>query len=217
MNNENNLENIKDKIRKLLALSKSDNENEAYIALQKANYLIKQYKIDETSLRFETIHVKSTKNYIPYRTIIANAVSWLYGCYFYRDVERHTVVFTGERLYAYLAGEMYTYLINSINRCSRKTIHKNSKRKFRLSFKYGMADRIYDRIFELGQACSWAPYRKKKIDEAKKFIEKSTNLISVEKNKIKLNQKAIYRGTLYGNNVSLERQASYTPVPQLTS
>jgi len=217
MPNDNNLENIKDKIRKLLALSKSDNENEAYIALQKANDLINQYKIDETSLRFETIHVKSTKYYKPYRSTIAAAVAWLYGCYTYRDIDLRTFVFSGEPLYVYLAGEMFTYLINAINRCSRKTIRKNAKRKFRLSFKYGMAERIYNRIMELGKACSWAPYREDILEDVKNFIEKTTNLNSEKKiNKKYFNQTALYRGSLYADNISLERQAGYTPVLQLT-
>ncbi|GBU28280.1 hypothetical protein R84B8_01838 [Treponema sp. R8-4-B8] len=218
MNNENNLENIKTKIKKLLALSKSDNENEAYIALKKANDLINEYKLDENSLRFESLMVKSTKTYIPYRAVISNAVAWLYGCHTYRCVDKKSFVFTGESLYVFLAGEMFTYLINSINRCAKKSIHKNAKRKYRISFKYGMADRIYDRIMELGKSCSWAPYRDDNIKDAEKFIVQSTTLYSELKVKeilFKLDEKAITKGILYGDGVSLERQAGYTPVLQL--
>jgi len=216
MNNENNLENIKTKIKKLLALSKSDNENEAYIALTKANELISQYELDENTLRFETIYVKSTKTYVPWRSLIGNAVSWLYGCYKYRNVSGGNFVFTGESLDVFLAGEMFTYLINTINRVSKIYIRKNAKRKYRRDFKYGMAERIYDRIITLGSSCSWAPFRENKINEAKKFIFKIVDDLSFDnKKKIKLNLKAITKGAMHGNNVSLARQAGYTPVLQI--
>jgi hypothetical protein len=215
MNNENNLENIKTKIKKLLALSKSDNENEAYIALTKANELINQYKLDEDSLRYESVHSKSTKRYVPYRTIIGNAVAWLYNCYVHRNEANKSIVFTGESLYSYMAAEMFTYIINSINRCAKKYIRKNAKRSYRLSFKYGMASRIYDRIMLLGKSCSWAPYCEVDIEKAEKYIERTLILIKVDINKSKLNRTAIIRGTSHGNSVSLERQAGYTPVLQI--
>jgi len=213
MNNEN-LENIKTKIKKLLALSKSDNENEAYIALTKANDLINEYKLDEDSLRFEKVHVKSSKTYIPYRAIIGNAVSWLYCCYAYHSLNG-TVVFVGENPYSYLAKEMFSYLVNTINRCARKSIRKNAKTKFRKSFKYGMASRIYDRISELGEACSWAPYRDKKIEKAKNIVITQGNFITKKANIYELNNAAINKGIQFGNTVSLSRQAGYTPVLQI--
>ena len=45
----NDLDKIKDRIRKLLALSKSDNENEAMIAMEKANELMAGYNLDESA------------------------------------------------------------------------------------------------------------------------------------------------------------------------
>ena len=47
-----NLENVKEKIRKLLALSKSDNGNEAATALQKAYELVEKYDLLETARIF---------------------------------------------------------------------------------------------------------------------------------------------------------------------
>jgi hypothetical protein len=217
MNSENTLENIKTKIKKLLALSKSDNENEAYAALKKANELIQQYDLDEESLRFDCVKVKGTKTYIPWRAVIANAVSWLYGCYSYRDCSHGTRVFSGESLDVFMAGEMYSYLINTINRCSKKAVRKNAKYKFRRDFKYGMAARLYDRIMELGGSCSWSPHRNIKIEEAKNFLEKSVKLTFDEFKEVKLNRVAITKGVLYGDGVSLVRQAGYTPVPQIAA
>ena len=215
MDNENNIENIKAKIKKLLALSKSDNENEAFIALKKANDLISQYKLDEDSLFFELVKVKATKTYVDWQTLISNAVAWLYGCYSYRNCSHGMKIFIGESLDAFLAGEMFTYIIKTINRCAKKSIRKNAKFKFRHDFKYGMADRIHDRIMELGESCSWSPNRDIKIEKAKYFIEKSIKLTFDEGKNIKLNNKAFFRGSLYGDGVSLARQTGHTPILQL--
>jgi hypothetical protein len=217
MISENDLENIKTKIKKLLALSKSDNENESLSALKKANCLIEQYGIDEETLRFDLLKIKGTKTYVPWRAVIANAVSWLYGCYSYRDCDHGMRVFSGENLEVFMAGEMYSYLINTINRCSKKAVRKNAKYKFRRDFKYGMAERLYDRIMELGESCSWSPHRNMKIEEAKKNLEKSIKLSFDEYKEVKLNLAAVNRGALYGDGVSLARQAGYTPVSQIAA
>jgi len=212
-----NLEIIKDKIRKLLALSKSDNENEAAAALEKANELISKYKLDESALRFESVRVKSSKTYMAWRTVIANAVSWLYGCHSYREVGYGMFIFTGEELDAFMAGEMFEYLIKTIERSAKKAIRKNAKFKFRRDFKYGMASRLYDRIMELGEACSWSPRRNVKIEEAKDYVKKSVTLyegITIKQKN--WNQTALARGLCYGDNISLARQAGHAPVPQIT-
>jgi ribosomal protein S20 len=215
MNSANELENIKTKIKKLLALSKSDNENEATVALEKANKLIEQFGLDKESLHFETVCSKATKTYSKWRTLLSSNIAWLYGCYQYRKCETGTFVFTGESLDAFMAGEMFTYLHNTINRCAKKVIHKNAKYKFRQDFKYGMALRICIRIHELGDSCSWSPHRETKIEKAKNLIERSIKITTTEHKEIKLNRSAVNKGALYGDGVSLARQAGFTPVPQL--
>jgi len=212
-----NLE-VKNKVRKLLALSKSDNENEAAIALEKANELISKYEMDIGSLHFESISVKSTKTYVFWRTLIADAVAWLYCCTFYRETKYGEIVFVGEEFDAFMAGEMFKYLINTIERIAKKSIRKNAKIKFRRDFKSGMAVRLFERIKELGEACSWSFSRNRKIKEAEEFNEKSVTLCEpVIKNKIKKwNSTALVRGFSFGNNVSLARQAGHTPVAQIT-
>jgi hypothetical protein len=202
----NNLEIVKNKVRKLLALSKSDNENEAALALKKANEFIEKYALDETCLRFESTRVKSTRGLVLWRTVIANAVSWLYGCYHYRDRNDGMMIFTGEHLYSLMAGEMFAYLIKSIERCAKKSIRKNAKHKFRQSFKYGMATRLYDRIMTLGSACSWAPGREARIEEAAELVKQTVNISDSKAIKTTKNNQAILRGLLYGETVSLARQ-----------
>lgn len=215
MTNKSALETKKDKIRKLLALSKSDNENEAAAALEKANKLIDQHGLDEDDLRFESVPVKATKTYVVWRTVIANAVTWLYCCHTYLDQNNGLRVFTGEPLDAFLASEMYSYLVNTIERCAKKEIRKNAKFRFRRDFKHGMARRLYDRIMELGEACSWSPYRDIKIAEAREHVVKTEKLVSSKFKDAKPNRTALGRGMLHGDGVSLARQTGHTPTPQL--
>ena len=206
---------IKAKVRKLLALSKSDNENEATAALKKANDLIEAHGLDEAALRFESMNVRSTKTSVPWRNVTANAVSWLYGCHNYIDGEFSVRVFTGESLDVFMATEMYSYLIKSIERCAKKTIRKNAKFKFRRDFKYGMACSLYDRIKELGEACSWSSRRNTKIEEARKYVTRSIALYDCSKETKNFNRVALHRGMRHGDNVSLARQAGYEPALQI--
>ncbi|MBR4598749.1 MAG: DUF2786 domain-containing protein, partial [Treponema sp.] len=56
---------IKSKIKKLLALSKSPNENEAALAMEKATALMAQYRLDESEFSgYTQKSVKSTKRYV---------------------------------------------------------------------------------------------------------------------------------------------------------
>jgi hypothetical protein len=202
-----NPDSIKDKVRKLLALSKSGNENEAAAALEKANKLMEEYAIDEKDVRLESGRVKSTKTYVVWKAVIANAVSWLYGCHSYRDGGEGERVFTGESLDVFMACEMYSYLIDAVERCAKKNIRKNAKYKFRQSFKYGMACRIYNRIEQAGNSCSWSPRRNEKIEAAGEYAGRSVELCDSKKGKSSRNPSAEARGFRHGDGVSLARQA----------
>jgi hypothetical protein len=215
MTDTDSLEPIKSKVRKLLALSKSDNENEAAAALEKANGLIERYDLDEAALRFESVEVKANKIYIPWRTVIANAVSWLYGCYTYVQKNSGSRFFTGETVDVFMATEMYSYLTKTVERCAKKSIRKNAKQKYRRDFKCGMAMRLYSRIMELGESCSWSPGRNGKIEEAKGFVMQFAELSDRKYKKIKMSRAAITKGAMHGSSVSLARQAGHTPTLQL--
>jgi hypothetical protein len=204
MTNTDNLETIKSKVRKLLALSKSDNENEAAAALEKANGLIERYDLDEAALHFESVKVKATKTYVRWRTVIANAVSWLYGCHWCIDANTGFYIFTRESLDVFMTTEMYSYLTKAIERCAKKSIRKNAKFKYRHDFKYGMAALLYSRIMELGEACSWSPRRYSKIEEARAIVTRNTELSECFPKKTKKwNKSALAKGAMHGSSVSL--------------
>jgi hypothetical protein len=119
-----------------------------------------------------------------------------------------TFVFTGEKIDVFMATEIYSYLIKTVERMAKQNIRKNAKSKFRNSYKQGIASSIYSRIETLGQSCSWAPQRENKIAAIEEYVSKSHDLISLGHGKSKVNNSALTRGFIDGGKISLNRQAS---------
>jgi hypothetical protein len=209
------IENVKNKIKKLLNLSKSDNENEAMAALEKAQSLIEEYGLNKPACIYESVKVKATTRLVPWRNVIGNAVAWLYNCYKYIAIDG-AYVFTGDSVNAFLAGEMYAYLIKCVERAAKQNIRKNAKAKFRASYKYGMADRLFERIHYLGEACSWAPRRDAEIKAVTAFVKASVSVEEARpKKETKLNEEAASRGRGAAEGISLNRQTGSSPVAAL--
>ena len=95
-------------------------------------------------------------------------------------------MFVGEELDVFMSTEMYKYLVKTIDRMAKQNIHKNAKYKYRQSYRAGISVRLYDRIYELGQQCSWR--NPKELNTQKKqiagFVEKQISIMS-SKNKFK--------------------------------
>jgi hypothetical protein len=158
---------------------------------------------------YESAAVKSTKRFVPWRSRVHRAVAWLYNCYVYRDTDSATIVFTGDSFDVFMAVEMYRYLIKSIERLAKQNVRKNAKAKFRRSYKFGLADRLYDRIIELGQACSWAPERENKINAVSEFVEKNVTFKTpMPIKKIKFDRAAFVKGISAADGISLARQTT---------
>ena len=71
------MENVKEKIRKLLALSESDNEHEAKAALLKAKMLMAQHKISEKEL--DELQSKKVKQINTQYTCSKRKEAWMVG------------------------------------------------------------------------------------------------------------------------------------------
>jgi hypothetical protein len=208
------LEKIKGRVRKLLSLSRSDNENEAASALEKANLLIAGYGLDGDSLQFESVRVKAGKTVIRWKNVTANSVGWLYGCYAYHSRDG-AYTFTGDPLYVFMAGEMYGYLVRAIERIAKKQIRKNAKLNYRRDFKYGMAARLSGRIYEMGERCSWAPGREGMRESAEEFVTKEIAIAAGTLKTAGTNSRAFLKGALAADGVSLTRQTGQAPARQI--
>lgn len=202
--NDEELNTIKAKISKLLALSKSSNENEAATAMMKANALMEQYHLSEQSIKEYAQEVIENSRMESWKKILFGDIAWLYACSAVRD-RRQGYQFVGEKIDSFLAKEMYTYLSDSINRLA------NSRRmgtKERNSYKLGLAANICRRIRSMGDAVSWAPDRDKNIRETKKWIEKTSGCrLSTHKVSASASSNIGLRsGMIDGDNISLNRQ-----------
>lgn len=202
------LESVKCRVKKLLALSKSPNENEAAAALRKANDLMAAYKLtSEQFSEYTKTKVKGTKRFIRWRVALANAVENLYATYHYSDHEGN-IVFVGEELDVFMSTEMYKYLIKTIDRMAKQNICKNAKYKYRQSYRAGIASRLYDRMYELGQQSSWRDQKelKAKKKQIAEFVEKQVSISTSAKKFEKANPTAFSRGNNDANGINLSRQ-----------
>ena len=211
------LENIKRKIKKLLLLSKSPNENEAAIALKKANEMMADYNFSPMQFSgYTEKRIKGTKRFVRWRVVLANAVENLYATYHYTDREGR-LVFIGDELDVFMSTEMYNYLVKTIDRMAKLNIRKNAKYKYRQSYRSGIASRLYDRIYELGQQCSWRnpkelSAQKKQISD---FVEKQVSVCLNEKKFTRANPAAFSRGQNDADGISLNRQMTGSGVRRI--
>ncbi|MBR1721259.1 MAG: DUF2786 domain-containing protein [Treponema sp.] len=202
------LESVKRRVKKLLALSKSPNENEAASALRKANELMADYKLTaEQFSDYTKAKVKGTKRFIRWRVVLANAVENLYATYHYTDHEGN-IVFIGEELDVFMSTEMYKYLVKTIDRMSKQNIRKNAKYKYRQSYRAGIASRLYDRMYELGQQCSWRDPKELKAQKklVADFVEKQVSISVSSKKFEKANPTAFSKENNDADGINLSRQ-----------
>ena len=204
---DNQLDAIRQRIKKLLALSKSPNENEALSAIEKANDMMESYGFNKNDFTEYSIKkIKSTKRYCEWRAVLANAVENLYATYHYKNMEG-SVIFCGEEIDVLMSTEMFVYLTKAVERITKNNVRKNAKYKYRQSYKAGIANRIYDKMEELGQSCSWRNKEEisKRKTEISTWAHSQLQIVRIEK-KIKINPKAFSKGEIDGDNISLNRQ-----------
>lgn len=218
MNNEQ-LNTVKRRIKKLLALSKSPNENEASLAMKMANELIAQYRLNESEFSDYTSKViKSTKRFVEWRAVLANAVEQLYATYHYKDENTGSFVFYGEELDVFMSTEMFSYLTKTVDRMAKNNIRKNAKYKFRQSYRSGVANRLYDRIKELGSQCSWrnSEQLEQQKNDISLWVHNQTELVSnVSTKKTKANMTAWMKGEIDAEGIQLNRQMTGNEVRRI--
>jgi hypothetical protein len=202
------LEIIKRRVKKLLALSKSPNENEAAAALEKAMALMEEYRLTESECIYTRHSVKATKRLSCWRAVLSNSVAWLYCCETYRKTDTGEIVFYGESFDAVIAVEMYGYLSKTIERMAKQNIRKNAAAKYREIYKLGTACGLNARIRDLGEAAAWAAVRGSKLLTIKKAMEKEISIVSRDLKITGRGDAAFKRGAADGDGISLNRQTA---------
>jgi hypothetical protein len=201
------LEGVKKKIKKLLALSKSPVEAEAAAALRKAHQLMREYHLGESECRYAHNAVKATKRPSEWRAILAMAVAPLYYCETYRSERSGLIMFYGDEFDAYMAGEMYRYLVKTIDRMTKQNVRKNAKLKYRNDYRLGIACRLFCRMKEMGQSASWVGERDAKLLAVKKALESEVAL-TTDKIKRSKTGNGFNRGVQAADDISLQRQTT---------
>jgi hypothetical protein len=163
---------IVDKVRKLLALSTSPNENEAASAAEKAQALLAEYnlsveEIKQDGSRVEDIFITKARlrtPSVPWIRYIGGACAALYFCKYYYT---HDYVYTAQRKCGYIrkdihsfvgaehniavADMMFEYLIKTVDRLSKegqKSVHPRERTSYDTSFKQACSLRLASRIKE---------------------------------------------------------------------
>lgn len=150
-----------DKVRKLLALATSANENEAALAAEKAQAILAEYNLDLSEVKSidhdededVEIMVGGVTSKRPWRRPLAQAVAQMYFCtYFYQGIgkkEQHS--FVGSKANTQVATMMFQYLSDTIHRLGNKEALKYPKSEHsraRVAFKGAAALRVCVRIRE---------------------------------------------------------------------
>lgn len=150
-------EEILKKIQKLLALSKSDNQHEAELALSKANQLMKEHQlshqdlIPQPDITSEDTEEITGQHYNWARTL-ANASAKLFDCKIITKNYKHSICFIGDKTNVACAQAMFWHLFKAwktICNNDYTRIQPPNRKQFRKSHGLGYASRIYERAVQL--------------------------------------------------------------------
>jgi len=137
------MEDIILKIQKLLALSKSSNENEAQNAMMMAQKFLVKYKLsirDIEQYKNEFVKVNENRTGIKFRgsnwkSNLSQVIADNFGCYlFYRTGRTHEICFYGKEEDVIIARIMLEYAIKCINSNGDKLVKKLKQDKRRKHF-----------------------------------------------------------------------------------
>lgn len=150
-------ERIVDKIRKLLALSKSDNPHEAAVALQKATQLMEEYQIKnidlipEQDVTHSDIESVTGQHYIWAKTL-AFSCAKLFDCTTINYTDKKGFRFIGEEQNIVCANQLFWHLFRAWKGMCSTDYKKDQpldRKLYRKSHGLGFASTIYKRVQEL--------------------------------------------------------------------
>lgn len=156
------MENIVEKIRKLLALAKDKgaSENEAAVALAMAQRLMLQHNITEVTEKVKVEAVRGEWMNVDrgelWEQTVAGAIAKLFNC---RVVQRRQVgayQFVGKPENIEVCGETFLWVCGQVEVLYKAGLRefggrmsKRERGEFRKTFKYGCSVRIYQRADEI--------------------------------------------------------------------
>ena len=211
---QSDLSKIIERIKKLLALSKSPNEAEAASALNKTNDLLMQYNLsmsqisstDQDPIKSTAIECSGASK--KWRHSLITTLSRVNLCHAILGHDSHYFVILGREVNIHSVMIMWEYLDKAVNRIHQKECPRQAKSHYRESFKLGIAHGISEKLEEqywknnTGAINALVVSEKSRIDEflKDKGIELKSSPVEIEK-------KIAYRnGLIHGRQVNLNNQ-----------
>jgi ElaB/YqjD/DUF883 family membrane-anchored ribosome-binding protein len=159
---DNDRAKLLDRIRKLLALSTSSNENEAAAAAEKAQALLAEHNLSMFDVKasdgddmMKDIIIDNTivTSSHPWRRPLGSAVAQLYFCTYYYTTRRGSSVnihsFVGADHNVMVAVMMFKYLLETIDRLAQqgaRQVPKSEQSPYRVAFRSACTVRLCARI-----------------------------------------------------------------------
>lgn len=159
---ENERAKLLDRIRKLLALSASSNENEAAMAAEKAQAMLAEHNLSMHDVKasdgddmMKDVIIDNTivTSSHPWRRPLGQAVARLYFCTYYYSIQQGKSInihsFVGADHNVMVAVVMFKYLLETIDRLARKgaaTVPKSQQSPYRVAFRSACCVRLCHRI-----------------------------------------------------------------------
>lgn len=142
--------NLIEKIRKLLALANSSNENEAAVAAEKASVLLAQYNLTLTDIgtdqetEINRKLIEQTSRYITWKMILLTGIAQGNGCEALRNNYTGMMTVVGTPTSLMVCQQLYDYLSKTIER--RAKYRKGRGRAYLNAFRVGCATRLSERL-----------------------------------------------------------------------
>lgn len=205
----NDIMKIKRKVKKLLALSKSQNEAEAAAALEKAKLLMNSAGLKEYDcIEIYSEKVAFVKRRCLWRELLVSYVAYLNDTIVTKSSNGNCRFF-GDEIDVFLSCEMYKYLEKTVIRITQNNVRKNAKKAYKDSYKSGIATNIAKRIEGLKKNMDGEFSETSKLLVVTQYVQKEfdlKNLPSIQNQKI--NQTAFAKGFAAGQYINLSKQMS---------
>jgi hypothetical protein len=163
--NDGTLDKVMEKIRKLMRMTESPNENEAAVAAGKAQALLAEYNLSLSDVRTEkskdprfVTDEEIATAIQPWRRLIGNSVAALYFCkYMFYSFDKHPKgwarkdrhMFVGAAHNIEVAKMMFVYLMNATERLAKegaKKVPASERDRYTRSFCWACSSRLAGRI-----------------------------------------------------------------------
>ncbi|WP_414565634.1 MULTISPECIES: DUF2786 domain-containing protein [unclassified Anabaena] len=221
------IEKVADKIKKLLSLSQSPNESEAFAAFSKAQEMLTRHNLsmadlaDSTPQEIEEQILNESQRQSSWKGILLNAVCKANYCFAYRVKQKNRIkqIIFGRPVNNESTRIQFEYLAETVDRLAKQV---NGNRTFKNAFKLGAAHRLHARILsgiekqkcegvaasENSAAISAIVMRSlyEKLDAELKAYSKKLNLKSRNQRFSCSSEDGFIAGQMAGDKVSLNKQ-----------